>query len=133
MKNEYFNASGCPDTTAYQAIKIISYMPIVYICSPYRGDTKRNTELARRYSKFAVDEGAIPITPHLVFPQFLNDDIEDERKHAIRMNLVLLDRCAEIWVFGDRISEGMGAEIERARRRNMIIRYFTKDLKEVFN
>ena len=131
MKNEYFNASGCPDPTAYQAIKNISYMPIIYICSPYRGDTIRNTELARKYSKFAVGKGAIPITPHLVFPQFLNDGIEDERKHAIRMNLVLLDRCEEIWVFGDKISEGMEAEIERAEKRDMIIKHFTKDLKEV--
>jgi hypothetical protein len=131
MRKEMLNASGCPDPTAYKAIKNISYMPIIYICSPYRGDVERNTELARGYSKFAVCKGAIPITPHLVFPQFLDDDNEADRKHAIRMNLILLDRCEEIWVFGDRISEGMATEIERAKKRNMIIKHFTKDLKEV--
>ena len=39
--------------------------PIVYICSPYSGDVSRNLDRACRYSWFAVDEGCVPITPHL--------------------------------------------------------------------
>ena len=40
----------------------------------YAGDVTANVENARRYSRFAVDAGYIPIAPHLLFPQFLNDD-----------------------------------------------------------
>ena len=31
--------------------------PVVYICSPYSGDVERNTEMARRYSRYAIDNG----------------------------------------------------------------------------
>ena len=34
--------------------------PIVYICSPYSGNIARNTELARRYSRLAVERGCVP-------------------------------------------------------------------------
>ena len=45
--------------------------PIVYICSPYSGNVTHNIEMACRYSRFAVDEGCVPITPHLWLPLFL--------------------------------------------------------------
>ena len=44
--------------------------PIVYICSPYSGDVSGNLDRACRYSRFAVDEGCVPITPHLYLPLF---------------------------------------------------------------
>ena len=44
---------------------------------------------------------------------------------------VLMSKCAELWVFGDLISSGMAAEIDRAKRKNYAIRYFNSDLKEV--
>lgn len=46
------------------------------------------------------------------------------------MDMVLLGRCEQIWVFGNQISNGMAAEIEKAKQNNMKIRYFTDDLKE---
>ena len=43
----------------------------------------------------------------------------------------MLTKCAELWVFGDRITKGMSQEIRKAESRNMIIRYFTTDFEEV--
>lgn len=40
------------------------YRPMVYICSPFAGDVPRNIRNARRYSRFAVMKGNIPIAPH---------------------------------------------------------------------
>jgi hypothetical protein len=54
------NAEGYPDPTASLAFVNIEreerarkwgYMPLVYICSPYRGDVARNAEAARRYCR----------------------------------------------------------------------------------
>ena len=42
-----------------------------------------------------------------------------------------MGKCEEVWVFGDVISEGMEAEIEKAKRMRKKIRYFTEDLVEV--
>ena len=55
---------------------------------------------------------------------------QTERELAMFMDMVLLGRCDEIWVFGSHISNGMAAEIEIAKQKNMKIRYFTDDLKE---
>ena len=60
----------------------------------------------------------------------MRDDDPKERNLAIFMDIVLLTKCAELWVFGERISTGMSLEIEKAKRRGMPIRYFTDSCKE---
>ena len=54
-----------------------------------------------------------------------------ERWLDLKMEIVLLSKCEQVWVFGDVISEGMAAEIEKAKKQHKRIRYFTEDLKEV--
>ena len=104
---------------------------MVYIASPYAGDIEINVERAKRYSRFAAMNGVIPIAPHLLFPQFLDEACADERNIGLYCGLALLDKCSEVWVFGNRISTGMAAEIERARYRNLTIRYFNTNCEEV--
>lgn len=133
MGTSYFNQEGYADPVPYQAInamelKNTGFRPVVYICSPYAGDIDGNTEKARKYSRFAVDNGVIPIAPHLLFPQFISE--ETERDLAMFINLVLLTKCLELWVFGSHVSEGMQAEIDKAEQRNMKIRYFTEEMEE---
>ena len=84
---------------------------------------------ARQYCKFAVSKGRIPIAPHLYFPQFMSE--EREREKAMSMNFELLKLCGEVWVFGDKITAGMEAELDRARRLRKKIRYFTTKFEEV--
>ena len=140
MANKY-NGEGYYSPTEYEAFtriekaekaaaKAAAFRPIVYICSPYSGDMERNIENAKRYSRFAVDCHSLPITPHIYFTQFMDDNIPEERETAIFMNIILLSKCAELWVFGDTVSSGMKAEIEWAKRKHMKIRYFSEELEE---
>lgn len=46
------------------------FMLLVYVCSPFAGDTHKNILSSRKYSRFVVNEGYIPITPHLYFHSF---------------------------------------------------------------
>ena len=108
-----------------------AFRPIVYICSPFSGDVEGNVKAARRYSRFAVDKGFIPIAPHLLFPQFLNDDIPAERQLGLLFGNALMSKCTEVWVFGSTISAGMSAEIKRAKWKNYRLRYFNENCKEV--
>ena len=110
--------------------KGIYYRPMVYICSPYAGDIEHNIEMAKKYSRFAVEHDTIPITPHLLYPQFMDDGNENERRKAEMFNRVHLDRCDEIWVFGEKISSGMQKEINHARNRKKKIRYFNEECEE---
>lgn len=92
----------------------------VYICSPYRGNIERNVDDARRYCRMAVDDGFIPVAPHIYFTQFLDDSIENERKAGIEAGIQLMLECDEMWVFGEP-TEGMRKEIECARNHEMKI------------
>ena len=135
-----FNSEGYHDPTTYEALSEIrkeelaakrAYRPLVYICSPLAGNIDGNMEKARHYCKFAVRSGTIPLAPHLLFPQFMDDTDSDERALAMFMNMVLLGKCDQLWVFGKTVSEGMAAEIGKAEKRGMVIRYFNESMKEV--
>lgn len=107
------------------------YLPLVYVASAYSGDVDGNIEKAKQYCRFALEQGQIPLAPHLMFPQFMNDDNPDERELALFMAVILLGKCDELWVFGDNVSEGMSVEIEVAKKRRQAIRYFNSSLQEV--
>ena len=139
MSINKYNAEGYYDPTAFEAMTAIekeeralqAFRPIVYICSPYAGDTENNVKAAQGYSRFAVDKGYIPLAPHLLFPQFMNDADSAQRKLGLFFGNVLMSKCNELWVFGDKVSSGMSAEIERAKRKSYIIRYFSSKCEEV--
>ena len=146
MRGDYLNAEGYPDPTAHRAVSKVTrnenirkFMPLVYICSRYAADEKHSVEEnvadAVRYSRFAVDQGCIPVTSHLLYPQILPDDDEECRKLGLFFGSVWLDIAKEIWIFSDggydAYSEGMKAEYKRAVKKGYKIRRFTEDLMEV--
>ena len=139
MSINKFNSEGYYDPTAYGALSVIeaeekalrAFRPIVYICSPFSGNVDSNIAAAQRYSRFAVDKGYIPIAPHLLFPQFLNDNDPKERQLGLFFGNALMSKCAEIWVFGSTISAGMEAEIKRAKWKDYRLRYFNENCEEV--
>ena len=108
-----------------------TYRPLVYICSPYSSDPEGNTQRAREFCRFALDKGQIPLAPHLMFPQFMNDSDVTERELALFMDIVLMGKCDELWVLGRSISDGMSIEIEKALKRRQKVRYFTESFEEV--
>ena len=123
-----------PAPTAYSALSSIenetqAFRPITYICSPFAEDIEKNVAAARAYSRFAVDQGYIPIAPHLLFPQFLNDNDPKERELGLFFGNAIMSKCSEVWVFGSHISPGMEAEIKRAKWKNYRLRYFTENLE----
>ena len=77
-----YNGEGYYDPTTYEALskiakeeyearKAANYRPLVYVCSPYSGDVEKNTARARSFCWCAVVKRAIPVAPHLLFPQFM--------------------------------------------------------------
>jgi len=130
------NSEGYSDPTAYEALTAVvrderrkknPRRLLVYVCSPFAGDTKRNTENARKYCAFTVEQNAIPLAPHLMYPQFMDDGDPKQRKLALLFGLIWLHMMDEVWVFGERISPGMKQEISKARAIGMPIKFFTED------
>ena len=144
MKNNR-NAEGYYDPTAGIAIARalrakkqtrhikIKYHPMVYICSPYSGDVVRNILAAQKYCRFAVKSGFMPVAAHLHYPQFLSDENPMERELGMYFGNILMDKCDEVWVFGERFSEGMEDEYNRAMKHGYKVRRFTNDCQEMPN
>lgn len=139
MSISKLNAERYYDPTAYEALSAVekeekalrAFRPIVYICSAYSTEVESDIEAARRYCRFAVDNGRIPIAPRLLFPQFLNDKNPKERQLGMFFGNALMSKCSEVWVFGDYSSAEMKDEIKRARWKNYRLRYFTENCEEV--
>lgn len=101
---------------------------LVFICSPYRGktpeETQQNIIKAKWYCRLAYALGHIPFAPHLYFTHFLLDNCETERKDGMAMGKVIMLQCAEVWVCGEKISDGMQSEITYAKAHSIPIKYF---------
>lgn len=124
-RNNEGNSKPTVSEEVWNAAMQKSSKPIVYICSPYSGDVDRNIEKACRYSRLAVDEGYVPITPHLWMPLFISE--ETERETAISLGLRLIDVCSELWVCGDVISNGMRREMAYAAETGTIIKHLKEE------
>jgi len=61
----------------------------------------------------------------------MDDDNPAERELGISYGLRLLNDCKELWIFGNRISEGMKREILAAKWRNIRIRQFNENMEEM--
>ncbi len=138
MNINKYNSEGYSDPTPYEALnrieqeaKVTEFRPLVFISSPFAGDTERNIRKAQGYCRFAVTMKSIPIAPHLLFPQFMDDSDTSQRDLALFMGTVLMSKCLEMWVFGRNITKGMAIELEKAKRRSMRIRYFSESCQEV--
>jgi hypothetical protein len=128
-----YNQEGYLDPTAHEALTNIERerrKKIVFICSPFAGDLELNTIRARRYGRFAVTKNVVPIIPHLMYPQFLEENDPEERKLGMQMGLELLSKCQELWAFGNQLSTGMAVEVKKAKQWKIPIRYFTTDCRE---
>lgn len=97
---------------------------LLYVCSPYRGDTKRNKEYARKLTRAVLDNGFIPVTVHLYLTEATDDTNPEERVRGMAAGMKILENCKYILI-GDRygISEGMKAEMTFAAVKGKIMLY----------
>lgn len=109
------------------------YKKLIFVCSPYRPTSTDpkiakyqldyNIQVAKSVCKSIAQSGNIPYAPHLFAPHFLNDDDSKEREMGINIGLYMLEKADVVFVVGNRISEGMKAEIDYAEKHNKKIRY----------
>lgn len=89
----------------------------VFICSRYAGDVEHNVGIAEILCRLAIDNGAIPFAPHLLYTRFMDDDDPEERMKGIECGLAFMAVCDEVWAYtGDGISNGMEQEMAHAEK-----------------
>lgn len=95
---------------------------LVYICSPYAGDVRKNVEFAKAACRYAMEQNYTPVAVHLLYPQFLDDHDPIQREAGLRMGHRVLEACDELWLCGSRISTGMAMELQEAQSLGIPVR-----------
>ena len=103
-------------------------MRMVYICSPYRAadeeTLQRNIEYAKELTREALLRGDAPVTVHLYMTQCLTEEIPEEREIGLTAGREIIEKCDSMLVgYRYGISEGMDAEIRRAKEKGICIQY----------
>lgn len=104
----------------------------VYVCAPFGGtidDQIRNTTLTIRRCRQLYDQGCNPIAPQIYYPRFLDDNDPAERRDGLDAALDWLKHCDVVYVYGDRITPGMKAEIELAQKRGIPVKQVQDEKK----
>ena len=90
-----------------------------YICSPLSAPSwelvEQNMLKAQQYMrKVSAKLSCSAVAPHAYLPNLLDDNIPKERELALSFGLRLLELCDCLVICGDRISQGMQGEINKA-------------------
>lgn len=107
-------------------------MKQVYLASPFRGDYDRNIRNAVEYSRLASECGVLPLAPHIIFSQWCNDTIPQQREQGLKLGLALLEKCEELWVMGTEISQGMEGEIRFAQEHGILTYYVRYPMRKEY-
>ena len=104
--------------------ELLKHRPMVYVIAPYAGDIEGNTKATIRFCQHVISMDKIPISSVLLLGTVLDDNIPEQRECGRLYGLSLLAFCSEAWVYTEKRSEGMRAEISEAKALGITIRYF---------
>jgi hypothetical protein len=106
---------------------------IAFISSPYSALTARQRKKHIKYAREMMYEviyctDNLPIVPHLLYPQVLDDNDENQRITGLNLCKYWIEKVDVIYVccrYG--ISKGMAGEIKYAKSLNKEIIYIDKE------
>ena len=88
---------------------------LVYICSPYKDNIKRNIEIAKKISVDVFNKGLLPLCLHSFLEDVTELKEDFDRPFIIKTCLDYLNKCDMIIVnFDSKISPGMQIEMDYA-------------------
>lgn len=98
-------------------------MRVVYVSHPIGGDVENNIERLKDviYGVNMNNHDVVPFAPYISDVLSMNDANPSHRKKGLKNALFCVKFADEMWLFGDRISEGMSLEIEEANRNGIKI------------
>lgn len=106
-------------------------MEKVFICSPYRGNPKKNLHNAIGYCRMADLYNKLPIAPHVYFTRIFPEEGWHGRITGMYWGKDLMKQCKEIWIFCNELTEGMIEEIKEAKKLGLTMKFYNTDREEI--
>ena len=98
--------------------------PLVLVESPFAGDRERNIRYLKAAMFDCIERGEAPFASHLLYTQFLDDDVPEERAAGIESGLAWGKHAYQTVVYYDLgISGGMEIGIERAESEGRTVEH----------
>lgn len=104
-------------------------MKVIYVCSRFKGERKKNILRAKRFSRWIAEQGMIPLCVHIYLEKATGlDEKNGDREKLLEMGRLLVLKCDELWIYAPdgKISEGMIYEIKTAELNKIPIRRFKR-------
>lgn len=98
-------------------------MKIIFISHPIGGDVMLNLsrimDIVREINKTMPD--IVPLAPYFADVLAMNDNDPEERARGLKNGLSVIESgmVDELWLYGNRISEGMQMEIDAAKKKGI--------------
>ena len=112
-------------------------MKIAYIAHPISGDPKGNLEKINKIIRTInlSEPNVVPFAPYYADIMALDDNIPEERERGIKNDIELMKRgfIDEVRLYGDRISNGMLAEVKLAIRLRIDVIPMTDNITNKLN
>lgn len=112
------------------------FMKIIYIAHPIGGDVAGNLEKIRLIVRELNLQNSqiVPFAPYWLDCHALDDTVLEERIRGIRNGEVWLKRrlVDEVWLYGERISNGMYGEILMAHHHDIPVVPMTEQTKQAY-
>ena len=100
--------------------------PLVLVESPFAGNRETNAQYLRKAMRDCVLRGEAPFASHMLYTQFLDDDVPEERAAGIESGLAWGSHAEKTVVYRDLgISGGMQLGIDRALEEERPVEYRT--------
>lgn len=111
-------------------------MKVCYLAHPIGGDVKGNLYKLREIVRSVNLEypDVVPFAPYYADVVSLDDNVPSERERGIKNDLYILKSgiVQELWLYGNRISNGMAGEIEVAKEIGIKIVPMSKEIIELY-
>ena len=85
----------------------------IVVVSPYSGKTVLHKVYLQTCIDYVIEKGHAPFAGHYIYPNFLNDEEEEQRELGMKLGWAWGIVANECWVFADYgISAGMKKDVE---------------------
>lgn len=106
----------------------------VFIAHPMSGDVEGNTEKVVAICRSIHSEEVIPVFPSFTTRRYLTPDPKDRKLAEVHI-LEYFRRgfIDELWLYGDRITDGMWREIKTAGENGVLVIAMTEETKSALS
>ena len=101
-------------------------MKVIYMAHKVSGDVENNLAKAKLWLRWIEKHHDVAVVASWITEcEVWDDDNLEHRAAGLRRDFAVIERCDELWLMGDRVSDGMKKETDHAEKHGLVVRNMT--------